>query len=58
MNWGYLAYAALMAALIVAYFQGVRSYGMSFKRMALVAAIWVAIIGGGYLLVTWVSGTS
>ena len=56
MNWGYVAYVALMAALVIAYLQGVRSYGLSFKRMAKIAAIWAVIIIGGYFIVSRVFG--
>ena len=58
MNWGYVAYAALMAALVVAYLQGVRSYGLSAKRMVTIALIWVAIIGGGYLIAELILGST
>jgi len=45
-----------MAALVIAYLQGVRSYGLSFKRMAKIAAIWAVIIIGGYFIVSRVFG--
>ena len=44
MNYGLYAWAALMAALALVYFRGMRSDGLPAKRMALIALIWVAII--------------
>ncbi|WP_279349758.1 hypothetical protein [Erythrobacter litoralis] len=58
MSWGYAAYAAIMAALVVVYLRGVRSYGLDTKRIAVIALIWIGIIGGGYLLVSGVLGVS
>ena len=58
MSWGLIAYAAVICALVIAYLQGVKSYGLSGKRMIGTALIWVGIIGGGYLLAETVVGSS
>ena len=51
-------WAALMAALVVAYLRGMRSDGLNGSNIVKIALIWVAIIGGGYLLVSWFTGMS
>ena len=56
MNYGLYAWAALMAALALVYFRGMRSDGLPAKRMALIALIWLAIIGGGFLIVRALTG--
>ncbi len=56
MSGGGIAWAALMAALVLVYVRSVNSSGLSTKRMALIALVWVAIIGVGYLLVTALTG--
>lgn len=56
MSYGVFAWAALMAALAFVYLRGMRSGGLTGKRMVHIALIWVAIIGGGFLIVRAVTG--
>ncbi len=56
MNGGELAWAAAMCALIVAYLAGFRSYGLSGRRTLQMVIAWIGIIGGGYFLVSWITG--
>lgn len=51
-------YAGLVASigLIIAYLIMFRSHGLSGGRTLQIALIWVAIIGGGYLLASWITG--
>lgn len=56
---GTIAWAALMSALAVAYLIGMkRDPGLDGNRMIKIALIWVAIIGGGYFLVSAITGMS
>ena len=56
---GTIAWAALMSALAVAYLIGMkRDPELSGNRMLKIALIWVAIIGGGFLLVRAITGMS
>lgn len=56
---GQIAWAALMAALVVAYLVGMkRGDGLRSTEIIKMALIWVAIIGGGYFLVSWLTGMS
>lgn len=56
MSGGLVAWAALMSALALIYLRGMKNSGLSAKRMVLIALIWVAVIGGGYLVVTGLTG--
>ncbi len=56
MSGGLVAWAALMSALALIYLRGMKNSGLSAKRMVLIALIWVAVIGGGYLVVTALTG--
>ena len=59
MGGGQIAWAALMAALVVAYLVGMkRGDGLRSTEIIKMALIWVAIIGGGYFLVSWLTGMS
>ena len=59
MGGGQIAWAALMAALVVAYLVGIkRGDGLRATEIIKMALIWVAIIGGGYFLVSWLTGMS
>ena len=56
---GEIAWAALMAALVVAYMVGMkRDDGLRANQMVKMALIWVGIIGGAYFLVSWFTGMS
>ncbi len=58
MSVGAWMWAAVMAALIVVYLRGMRSDGLTGSRMLKVALMWVAIILGAYVVVSWVTGMS
>jgi hypothetical protein len=54
---GTIAWASLMAALVVAYIMGMkRDPTLNGNRMLKIALIWVGIIGGAYFLVRTISG--
>lgn len=56
MSTGGWIWAAMMCALVAAYLVGLRADGQSSGKMVKIAFVWVAIIGGGYLLVSWITG--
>ena len=56
MSGGGWVWAALMGALAIAYLTGMRRDGMTGSKMLKIAAIWVAIILGAYILVSWLTG--
>ena len=51
-------WAAVMSALVFVYLRGMRSDGLNGSMMLKIALIWVAIILGAYLLVSWATGMS
>ncbi|MBX7526818.1 hypothetical protein [Qipengyuania vesicularis] len=56
---GEIAWAALMAALVVAYMVGLkRDDGLRANQIVKMALIWVGIIGAAYFLVSWFTGMS
>lgn len=56
---GEIAWVAMMAALVIAYVAGMkRDDGLRGNQIIKMALIWVAIIGGAYLIVSWVTGLS
>ncbi|SFP42895.1 hypothetical protein [Qipengyuania nanhaisediminis] len=56
MSGGGWVWAALMGALAIAYLTGMRRDGMTGSEMVKIAAIWVGIILGAYILVSWLTG--
>lgn len=56
MSGGNVAWALMMVALVAVYLMNMRSSGIAGSRMVKMAAIWVAIITGCYLIVSWVTG--
>ena len=58
MNAGAWMWAAVMSALVFVYLRGMRSDGLNGSMMLKIALIWVAIILGAYLLVSWATGMS
>ena len=56
MSGGGWVWAALMGALAIAYLNGMRRDGMTGSKMVKIAAIWVGIIFGAYILVSWLTG--
>ena len=56
MSGGGWVWAALMGALAIVYLTGMRRDGMTGGKMLRIAAIWVAIILGAYILVRWLTG--
>ena len=58
MSVGAWMWAAVMAALIVVYLRSMRSDGLTGSKMLKVALMWVAIILGAYVVVSWVTGMS
>ena len=58
MSGGMWAWAAISAALIIAYISGVRADGMTGGKLIKTAVIWVMIITGCYFLVSWLTGMS
>ena len=56
---GEIAWVAMMAALVIAYVAGMkRDDGLRGNQISKIALIWVAIIGGAYFIVSWVTGLS
>lgn len=54
---GEIAWAAMMAALVVAYMVGMkRDDGLRANQIIKMALIWVGIIGGAYFIVSWLTG--
>lgn len=58
MSIGAWMWAAVMAALVVVYLRGMRSDGLTGNKMLKIALVWVAIILGGYVIVSWATGMS
>lgn len=59
MGGGEIAWAAMMAALVVAYIIGMkRGDGLRANQMVKMALIWVGIIGVAYFLVRLLTGMS
>ena len=56
MSGGGWVWAALMGALAIAYLTRMRRDGMTGSKMLKIAAIWVGIILGAYILVSWLTG--
>ena len=56
MSGGGWVWAALMGALAIAYLAGMRRDGMTGSKMVKIASIWVGIILGAYILVSWLTG--
>ena len=56
MSGGGWVWAALMGALAIAYLTGMRRDGMTGGKMLSIAAIWVAIILGAYIVVRCLTG--
>ena len=54
---GEIAWVAMMAALAFAYVAGMRrNDGLRANQIVKMALIWVAIIGGAYFVVSWITG--
>ena len=54
---GEIAWVAMMAALAFAYIAGMkRNDGLRANQIVKMALIWVAIIGGAYFAVSWMTG--
>ena len=54
---GEIAWVAMMAALVLAYLVGMRrNDGLRVNQIIRMALIWVAIIGGAYFVVSWITG--
>ena len=58
MSIGVWMWAAVMAALAIVYLRGMRSDGLTGNKMLKIALVWVAIILGGYVIVSWLTGMS
>ena len=58
MSIGAWMWAAVMAALVAVYLRGMRSEGLTGNKMLKIALVWVAIILGGYVIVSWLIGMS
>ena len=59
MGGGEVAWAAMMAALVVAYLVGMkRGDGLRSTEIIKMALIWVGIIGIAYFIVSWFTGMS
>ena len=59
MDGGTIAWAAMMSALVVAYVVGMkRDPSLNSTKLMKMAAIWVAIVVGAYLLVRTFTGMS
>ena len=59
MDGGTIAWAAMMSALVVAYVVGMkRDPSLNSTKLMKMAAIWVAIVLGAYLLVRAFTGMS
>ena len=59
MDGGTIAWAAMMSALVVAYVVGMkRDPSLNSTKLMKIAAIWVAIVVGAYLLVRTITGMS
>ncbi|MXO50505.1 hypothetical protein GRI42_04205 [Erythrobacter gaetbuli] len=58
MSIGAWMWAAVMAALAIVYLRGMRSDGLTGNKMLKIALVWVAIILGAYVIVSWLTGMS
>lgn len=56
MNGSSYVWALMMMALAAAYLISMRNSGIAGSRLLKMGAIWVVIITGCYLIVSWITG--